>query len=183
MKLFALLVTAIALVIGGGCFYPYHYTQMTGAVSFPAKDHVLNLTAVSFERNTQNEWVRANGRPVDFPDPDSRDADGFALWAEYGKKPTDPEPTTFVISRIEASLNGKVVKDLVPLVVATNAWHPLERYVVPGDADFSGKASTRLKSGTYVLKVHYQLDGREYDATFKLIYSHGLGFTRWGIIC
>jgi hypothetical protein len=131
----------------------------------------------------RNEWQRANGQPIRFPDPDSRDANGFVLWAQYGKKPTDAEPTTFVVTKIEASLNRRAVKKFVPLVVATKAWHPLERYVVPGDADFSRKSSPRLKSGTYVLKVHYQLDGREYDATFELIYSHGLGFTRWGIIC
>jgi hypothetical protein len=183
MKFITILLTSVALSLCGGCVYPYHYTQMTGDVSFQAKDHVLCLEAVSFERNAKNEWERAAGRPIDFPDPYSRDANGIVLWAQYGKKPTDAQPSTFVISRMEVSLNGKSVKDFVPLEVASKAWQPLEKYVVPGDADFSRKSPPRLKSGTYVLEVHYQLDGREYDAAFELVYSHGVGFARWGIIC
>jgi hypothetical protein len=104
-------------------------------------------------------------------------------YARYGRNPTDPQPATFVILKLEAALDGKPVKDFVPLEIAANACKDLEQYLVPSDADFSKDSPPRLKAGTYVIKVHYRLDGREYDAAFELAYSHGVGFARWGIIC
>jgi hypothetical protein len=60
MKNITLPAIALFLILCGGCVYPYHYTQMTGYVSFPAKDHVLCLSAVSFQRNAKrmaaSEW-------------------------------------------------------------------------------------------------------------------------------
>ena len=84
---------------------------------------------------------------------------------------------------MEASLNGKRLPDFVPLAMPVNPCCFLELFRVPAGADFSKKDAPVLKSGTYLIKVHYVLDGREYDASFELVYSHGMGFERWGIVC
>lgn len=75
-------------------------------------------------------------------------------------------------------MDGKQV-DFVPLAVVQEDWNPLEEFRVPADADFSRKQAPNLKSGTYLLKVHYLLDGRDYDARWELVYGHGLGFEPW----
>lgn len=175
-----LLALGLALA---GCVLPYRSSTLTtGPVDTGAlKGGRFSFYVSDLQRNPQGAWEAAyrNGDKADVID-----AKAFEFWVDHGNNVGSPPVRSFHIVRVEVTRDDRAVafkpipvqeSDPLPATSPYRLVRGIE-YWVPAESNTDKPELPELPAGHYRIKIHYEMEGKEYDISFEADYRHGV---RW----
>jgi hypothetical protein len=175
-------LVTLGLVLAG-CVLPYRSSTMTtGPVDAGAlKGARFSFYVCDLQRNPQGAWETAyrNGDKEEVID-----AKAFVFWVDHGNNVGSPPVQSFHIIRVEVTRDDRAVTlKSIPVqesnpLPSTSPYRLVRgiEYWVLADSDLGKPELPEIPAGHYRIKIHYEMEGKEYDVSFEADYRHGV---RW----
>lgn len=149
---------------------PVH--TVTGAHPIAQTNHKIELCPVELARTQNDKWYVASGPP----------SAPVRCLEFLVKLPSYQPPSVYEIMRVDVIRDLKEPVPFHRLATGTEerqafdqTTHELWVLAQPS----ATALAPALPAGRYQVKIHYRLDGKEYDAEWKLVYEVGSKVVRW----
>src|SRR2546430_9578852 len=148
--------------------------RFAGGLRIAQKDHWIELVPIALARTDNDKWYVCCGPP----------AEPVGCLEFVVGPPSYIPPSAFEIVRVDGRRNQResltfyrLSKEKEEKLEFDRSTHELWVLAQPS----ATTPASNLPEGRYQIKIHYRLDGQEYDAEWGCVYEVGVQVVRWSM--